>query len=151
MITLLNFGVFVGIMVWVYLNKVAPMLIARSQGTQEALNRVRLEEQRIEGELASLRSALETVDNEEQALAKQFKEEGEKSAEAIRRAMLEEVQQIEKDMEQMKVNLLNQLEADLRDEITARAVTQAGEKLSQMFTPEMDKTLRTDVLRQFAR
>jgi F0F1-type ATP synthase membrane subunit b/b' len=144
---LINFAVFMAIVFYVYNRKVKPMLVERSVDVHEALNRVALNERKVMEELANLRESLATVEDEEESVIENFREEGVRSAEAIRQAMLDEVHRIEKETEQMKANLLNQLEAELRNQISKEAIKRAGEKLRQMLSPEMDANLRREVLR----
>lgn len=144
---LINFAVFMAIVFYLYNKKIKPVLVERSVDVHEALNRVGLNERKVMEELATLRESLEEVDDEESSVIDAFREEGVLSAEAIRQAMLEEVHHIEKETEQMKANLLNQLEGELRERISKEAVKRAGEKLKQMLSPEMDSNLRREVLR----
>lgn len=146
---IINFSVFLALGIYLYKNKVRPMLISRSIDIETALNQAALEERKFEEELATLREALERVDDEEQDVLESFREEGIRSAEDIRRQMLDEVNRVERETEQMKDNLLSQLESDLRDKMTSLAMKKSREKLTTMFTGDMDKNLRKEVLKAF--
>ncbi len=146
---IINFVVFLLVMAVVYRKKVQPMMAARSAAIEKELNRAAAELEREERDLTTLRDALESIDDEEEATIAAFREEGVRSAEAIRRQALDDVQLMEKDAEQLKANLFHQLRAEIRQEMSQLALSKAEERLKQNFTNEMDRNLRRDVVQKF--
>ena len=143
---LLNFAVFLGILVFVYKKKVQPLLVLRAQSYKATESKVREAEVKFQAELESLQYQLAKIEEEELQVTASFKEQGVRSAETLTRQGLEEIAQLQNETALTKQNLINQLESDIRSEIMSRALKISAERLAQALTPEMDKSLRGKVL-----
>jgi len=146
---LINFAVFFAILVYIFKKKVQPALVMRADSFKQTAARVKQAEDRYQSDLESIRYQLDSVDEEERTVLATFKQEGTRSAEAITRQGLEEISQLQSETSQTKLNLISQLESDVRGVITDRAIKLAHEKLATALTPEMDKNLRGKVLETF--
>ena len=145
----LNFAVFLGILAVIYKKKVAPALKARVEGYKVTAARVAAAEERYEREVESLRYQLAKIEEEDAEVVSRFRNEGVRSAEALTKQGLDEISQLQAETAQTKVNLVNQLESDVRTVIAEKAMQRAMEKLTQTLTPEMDRNLRMKALEAF--
>lgn len=142
----LNFVVFFGVMVWVYKKKLQPMMVLRAKNFNATVQRVAEAEAKFQEQTDSLRYQLARIDEEEKQVIENFSKQGKLSAEIITKQGLDEIAGIQAETAQTKTNLVNQVEDEVRNAITERAMRLASEKLAQALTPEMDKNLRNKVL-----
>jgi F0F1-type ATP synthase membrane subunit b/b' len=145
----INFVAYVILMSVLYKKKVSPQLVARSKGVRSELQRAAAELAREQEELSKLREALESIDDDEEEVIAGYREEGLRSAEALRKQALEEANRMEQEAGQLKENLFHQIESEVRHEMASLALKKAEERLKSGFTPEMDRTLRRDVIQTF--
>lgn len=142
----INFLVFLCLMAWVFKKKIQPLMVLRAKKFNATIQAVTDAEQRFQEQIDSLTYQLASVDEEESKVIETFTKQGKLSAEIITRQGLDEIAGIQAETAQTKVNLVNQLEDDMRTAMTERAMTLASEKLAQALTPEMDKKLREKVI-----
>lgn len=142
----INFLVFFGILVWVFKKKLQPMMILRAQSFNATVAKVAEAERKFQEDVDSLRYQLAQIDEEEKQVIETFTKQGKLSAESITKQGLDEIASLQAETAQTKANLVNQLEEEVRNAISERAMKFASEKLSQALTPEMDKNLRAKVL-----
>ena len=143
---LVNFVVFLGVLIWVFKKKLQPMMVLRAKNFNATVGRVLEAELKFQEEVESLRFQLARIDEEEKHVIESFTKQGKLSAESITKQGLDEISGLQAETAQTKTNLVNQLEEDVRNAISDKAMKLASEKLSQALTPEMDKNLRTKVL-----
>ena len=141
-----NFIVFLAVLVWVFKKKLQPMMVLRAQNFNATVARVAEAEKKFQEQVDSLRFQLARIEDEEKQVIDTFAGQGMLSAESITKQGLDEISGMQAEAAQTKINLVNQLEEDVRRAISDKAMKLAAEKLSSALTPEMDKSLRAKVL-----
>ena len=141
-----NFIVFLAVLVWVFKKKLQPMMVLRAQNFNATVARVAEAEKKFQEQVDSLRFELARIEDEEKHVIDSFAGQGKLSAESITKQGLDEISGMQAEAAQTKTNLVNQLEEDVRRAISDKAMKLAAEKLSSALTPEMDKSLRAKVL-----
>jgi len=141
-----NFIVFLAVLVWVFKKKLQPMMVLRAQNFNATVARVAEAEKKFQEQVDSLRFQLARIEDEEKQVIETFAGQGMLSAESITKQGLDEISGMQAEAAQTKINLVNQLEEDVRRAISDKAMKLAAEKLSSALTPEMDKSLRAKVL-----
>lgn len=145
----INFAIYVAILVVVYRKKIAPALQQRADDVQLFLNRAGAELASVEREIAAVNQRLSRMDTERETILRQLIVEGEQIAVALKDSTREEVLKIERDAVRQRTHEFQRVRFEVMSEMVRRATTRAREKLQSELSEDDNRRLRDEVLSSF--
>lgn len=143
---LINFSLFVGLMVFLYRRFGEELLATRSEQFKQALEYSAQELVKADAELKAARALIESLPAEKEALFDSVVGEGEAIARRIRVKGREAVKAIEEETARRVEREYERAVKEMRQELIEMSVRRAWGKLSRGVSPEIERRLRDEAL-----
>lgn len=144
---LVNFLIYLGILIYAYNRLVKPALYERSRQVVEKINKAAAVRLTAEEELKEVEERLRTIEGEKQEIREQLLVEGRNGVKEILKNAEQSAVSMRRDSERRMASDLGQAYNEIRKQIIKQAAERARRHLEAKLSPDDDYRLRQEALR----